>query len=575
MATDVKVTLKQEGAQSFSQAFKESTASVKALDSALKLNAAEMQNTDDAMGTMQKKAELLSKEIEAQEKVVKLAREELARLKEEHGEGSTQVSNYTKKVNDAATKLEKLKTELNSNEKAMEDLNQKTKITSESIVKLGDSISSFGAKIKWVSAGATVALGAMFNGASDLNENLNKTEVVFNDLSDDIEAWSKTTLTSFGIAQSTGLEMISMFGDMATSMGLTTEQAAEMGKELVGRAGDLASFKNVSLETAQTGLSAIFTGQAQSLKKFGIVMTEANLEAYALAEGFTKTYKEMDQAEQVMLRYQYVMEMTKNAAGDFSNTSDGAANSVRVMQESLKEATASLGQELLPLVVPLIQDLTEIIRGVNDLDEGTKKLIVEGVALVAVASPVLTIGGKIISGIGWIAGKGLPAMSAALGATEAAGTTALGSLATSLGITTAAATSLLGVLGALVVAAGAAVAVMVELNKEQREAEQIARKSELTAGKQQISAADAQYYRPEDMISVWNGSEFEYWANTNSISAQGYNAQNARANGWQMDEYGNVIESNTYNIDMNVANVSDLQNLVDIADTAKMTGRMN
>ena len=566
MATDVKVTLKQEGAQSFSQAFKESTASVKALDSALKLNAAEMQNSDDAMGLMKQKAELLTKEIEEQEKVVKLAREELARLKEEHGEGSTEVSNYTKKVNDAATKLEKLKTELNSNEKAMDGLNQKTKITSESIVKLGDSISSFGAKIKWVSAGATVALGAMFNGASDLNENLNKTQVVFDELSDDIEAFSRTTLKSFGIAQSTGLEMISTFGDMATSMGLTQEQAAEMGKELVGRAGDLASFKNVSLEVAQSGLEAIFTGQAQSLKKFGIVMTEANLDAYALAEGFTKQYKDMTQAEQVMLRYQYVMEMTKNAAGDFSNTSDGAANSVRVMQESLKEATASLGQELLPLVVPLIQDLTEIIRGVNELDDGTKKLIVEGVALVAVASPVLTIGGKIISGIGWIAGKGLPAVTTALGTAEAAGTTALGSLATSFGITTAAAASLLGVIAAVAAAAVAAIAVLQQLNKEQSEYEQIQRKSSLTAGKQQISEADRQYYRPEDLISIWNGSEFEHWANVNSISAEGYNAKTNAA----MD----TEVTNTYNFDVNVANVDDLQDLLDMANQAQQMERM-
>jgi hypothetical protein len=112
---------------------------------------------------------------------------------------------------------------------------------------------------------------------------MNKTEVVFGDLSDEITAWSKTTLDSFGIAQSSALEMASYFGDMATSMGLTNEQAAEMGKQLVGRAGDMASFKNVSLDVAQTGLGAIFTGQAASLRRFGIVMTEANLEAYALA----------------------------------------------------------------------------------------------------------------------------------------------------------------------------------------------------------------------------------------------------------------------------------------------------
>lgn len=580
MPTDVSVRVKQEGAQSFSDAFKQATSSVRALDSALKLNAAEMQNSDNRMDSMKQKSALLSKEIEAQKNVVKLAQEEHQRLVEQYGQGSTQVNNYEKKVNDANTKLEKLKTELNDNEKAMQSFGNETRLSGDQISAFGQKVSDLGNKLKWLSVGATAALTAMFNSASDLDENLNKTSVVFGDLGDEIESWSQTTLDSYGIAQSSALEMISLFGDMATSMGIATDEAAKMGQELVGRAGDMASFKNVSLETAQSGLSAIFTGNAASLRRFGIVMTEANLQAYALSEGITKQYKDMTQAEQVMLRYQYVMEMTKNSAGDFANTSDGAANSVRVAQESLKEAAATLGQELIPVVVPLIQDVTELIKGVNALDEGTKNLIVRGLAITAVASPILSIAGTLIKGVGWLAGlgggaTGVPAVTAALTTMQTGGTAALGALSSALGITTAAATTLLGVLGALVVAAGAAVAVLVELNKEQREAEQIARKSELTAGKQQISAADAQYYRPEDMISVWNGSEFEYWANTGSISAQGYNAQNARANGWQMDEYGNVIESNTYNIDMNVANVSDLQNLVDIADTAKMTGRMN
>lgn len=571
---DASVRLNVEGAKSFKQAFDEATSSVRALDSAVKLNAKSMLTNGESADSLRKKTDLLTKEIEQQQNVVKLATEEQQRLAEKFGENSKQANDYQKKVNDASIKLETLKKELKDNEKAIEDFGNKGKISGEQISSFGDKVSKLGSKLKFVSAGAVTALTGMFKSASDLNENLNKTEVVFDNLSSDIQAWSTTTLRSYGIAQSSALEMISLFGDMATAMGLSTEQAAEMGKELVGRAGDMASFKNVSLDVAQSGLSAIFTGQAESLRKFGIVMTQANLEAYALTQGITKQYSEMSQAEQVMLRYQYVMDATKNSAGDFANTSDGAANSVRVAKESLKEAAATLGQELIPVVVPLIEDVTALVHGVNDLDDSTKELIVRGVAITAVASPILKIGGTLIKGVGWLGSTGIPAISSGLGTAQTVGTTALEGLAGAFGVTTASATALLGVIGAVVVAAGAAIAVLAKLNDEQKQADAIARKSQLTAGKQQISAEDRQYYNPEDIISIWNGSEFEHWANTNSISDVGYAEKNARANGWETDGYGNVTVNN-YNVDANIDHVDDLQNLLDIADTSALFGRMN
>ena len=562
MASDVIAKLKVEGENSFSNSFKNATTSVKALDSAVKLSSAAFENNEDKMGALQNKSEALRKEIEAQERVVKLAAQAVDALSKEEGEGSTETQKYQKTLNDANTKLEKMKTELNQNEKAIKDFSTGTQEAGEKISAFGDKVSALGSKLKWVSAGATALMTGMFNAASNLNENLNKTQVVFDDLSGSIEEWSKTTLQSYGIAQSSSLEMISLFGDMATSMGLTTEQAAEMGKELVGRAGDLASFKNVSLDIAQTGLAAIFTGETESLKKFGIVMTEANLNAYALAEGFSKQYKEMDQAEKVLLRYQYVMDMTKNSAGDFANTSDGAANSVRVAQESLKEAAATLGQEVIPLVLPLIQDVTTLIQGINAMDEGTKKLIVDGLAIAAVASPILTIGSKLISGIGWMAKIGLPALTSAFGATETAGTAAMTGVAGSAaGLTTA--------LGALAAAIGLVVAewkILDALEDSKNRSLQEQRNASLTAGKHTISAADAGYYNASDLVAIGYGDNTQYYVR----------------NGAQMTGTGKSewldrqreADSVTYNMDINVAQISDLQDLLNIADSAQLLERM-
>ena len=559
MASDVIAKLKVEGENSFSNSFKNATTSVKALDSAVKLSSAAFENSEDKMDALQNKSEALRKEIEAQERVVKLATQAVNALNEQEGEGSTETQKYQKTLNDASTKLEKMKTALTENEKEMEKLGQETAITGEKISAFGDKVTKLGTKLKWVSAGATAALTGMFTAASDLNENLNKTEVIFDDLSGTIEDWSKTTLQSYGIAQSSSLEMIALFGDMATSMGLTTEQAAKMGMELVGRAGDLASFKNISLETAQTGLSAIFTGQAQSLKKFGIVMTEANLQAYALANGFTKQYKEMTQAEQVMLRYQYVMEMTKNAAGDFANTSDGAANSLRVAQESLKEAAATLGQEVIPLVLPLIQDVTELVQGINAMDEGTKRLIVDGLAIAAVASPILTIGGKIISGIEWIAKKGLPAMTSAFMESGTAATTAATSMTVGLG-------AVLPVLAGLLAGIMACVYAYEKLTEAENKA-LVKRNQQLRGNSTAISAEDAGFYRASDLVAIGYGDSTQYYLRNGAQMTSTGKAE------W-LDRQRELDSVTNYNFDVNVQSIDDLQDLLNMANSAQRLERM-
>lgn len=569
MATDVKAVLKAEGEESFSRVFRNATSSVHALDTAVKANAASFENTGDKMGSLQEKSSLLRKEISAQENVVKLANEELKRLVKEYGEGSTTVNDYQAKVNSATAKLERMKTSLNENEKAMESLGKETTSTGEKLQSVGDKISSIGSNLKWLSAGAATGLTGMFKAASDLNENLNKTEVVFGDLSNDVIEWSKTTLNSFGVAQSSALEMSSYFGDMATSMGLTTEQAALMGQELVGRAGDMASFKNVSLDVARTGLAAIFTGETESLKKFGIVMTETNLEAYALAQGFEKQYKDMDQAEKVMLRYSYVMDQTKNASGDFANTSDGAANSVRVAQESLKEAAATLGQEVIPLVLPLIQNVTDLVQGVNSLDEGTKNMIVTGLAVVTVASPILTIGGKMISGIGWMIGTGLPKLAGLFGITGQAAVTAGTTGAVAIGSLTVPIAGVIAGIGLLAGAIIGVIALFDQLENKKNRALNQQRMDNINANYKKIDANTRQYYNAADVTSVWNGSGWDdYVRNGASMTTTGRREYYAD----QMEK--DSVTNNNYNFDVNVSQISDLQDLLNMADSAQMLERM-
>ncbi len=251
-----------------------------------------------------------------------------------------------------------------------------------------------------ITAPLAIIGGASFKMASDFEESLNKVRVAFGESAGSVEEFAKTTITSIGLAEGSALEMASLFGDMATSMGLTRPAAAEMSKSLVTLAGDLASFKNIGIEEAQTALAGVFTGETESLKRLGIVMTEANVQAFALTQGITKKLQAMTQAEKVSLRYAYVMSVTKNAQGDFARTADGAANQMRTFQESVKQLGAQFGQVLLPVITPIIVKVNELISKFQGLDSGTKKIIVTIAAIAAAIGPIVLIFGKLQLAVG-------------------------------------------------------------------------------------------------------------------------------------------------------------------------------
>lgn len=290
-------------------------------------------------------------------------------------------------------------------QKAADNFEAKMKNMSSKLQDTGGSISSFGAK--WslgISTPLTIAGKSMVTAASDYEENLNKIDVAFGKSSDTVTAWAENATKQFGLSKNQALESTALFGDMATSMGLAQSDAADMSMSLAGLAGDLASFKNIGIDQAMTALSSVFTGETESLKQLGIVMTQTNLDAFALANGFGKTTSEMSQAEQVQLRYAYVMAMTTNAQGDYARTADGTANSMRTFQGAVDNLNIALGEHLLPLLTPLIQGATNLINKFAEADPKLQQLILTIGMIAIVVGPALVATGSLISSIGTIIG---------------------------------------------------------------------------------------------------------------------------------------------------------------------------
>ena len=146
---------------------------------------------------------------------------------------------------------------------------------------------------------------------------------------------------------------------MAAGMGLANDSASDMAVALTGLSADMASFHNVG--HASTALKSIFTGETETLKQFGIVMTDANLQAYALSKGITKSTVDMSQAEKVQLRYNYVMSQTALAQGDFAKTSDSWANQTRILSEQWKEFGATIGTVLMNVLLPAVKAINSLL----------------------------------------------------------------------------------------------------------------------------------------------------------------------------------------------------------------------
>jgi hypothetical protein len=293
-------------------------------------------------------------------------------------------------MNDAEIRLA-VKLDSTESEKKIDTLGDKAK-------KLGDSFTNAGKKLTVGLTLPITGLGVMaVKSASDLEETMNKIDVAFGDSAEEVKEWSKTSIKSFGMAQQTALDMTALFGDMATGMGMPQKEASKLGRNLTGLAGDLASFKNVSQDVAKTALQGIFTGETESLKQMGIVMTQTNLEQFALKNGMKSNMQTMTEAEKIQLRYAYVTNASKNAIGDFARTSDSTANQVRTAGETYKEMSATFGELLLPIVNQVLGKITELFTWFTSLDDGTKKFILTVLGVVAVAGPLLLIFGKVLA----------------------------------------------------------------------------------------------------------------------------------------------------------------------------------
>ena len=200
---------------------------------------------------------------------------------------------------------------------------------------------------------------------SDLAEVQNVVDVVYGNMSADVNSFAQSAIKSYGMSETVAKNYMGTLGAMSKAFGFTTQEAYGQAEALTALAGDMASFYNKSTDETFTALKAVYSGETEVLKQYGVVMNETALNEFALSQGISKTVKEMSEQEKVSLRLAFVQDRLSAASGDFQRTSGGWANQVRVLTLQFDSFKASIGQGLINVLTPIVQWLNMIMEAAN------------------------------------------------------------------------------------------------------------------------------------------------------------------------------------------------------------------
>lgn len=260
----------------------------------------------------------------------------------------------------------------------IDDIGDKAKSTGNEIESsLGSAFSNLASKIGGIMATA-FAFDEIFEFGkkavelgSDLAEVQNVVDVTFGGASGVIDDFAKNAIKQFGLSELSAKQFSSTMGAMLKSMGgFNDAEIVEISTALAGLAGDMASFYNLDAQEAFDKLRSGISGETEPLKQLGINLSVANLEAFALAQGISKSYDKMTEQEKALLRYNYLLNATADAQGDFARTQDSWANQTRILTEEFNSLKGTLGQGLInvlnPLVTSINSSLMPTLQGLAD-----------------------------------------------------------------------------------------------------------------------------------------------------------------------------------------------------------------
>lgn len=380
---------------------KQTNNQLKMLNAEYKAIKAESRSVADTTQKLAQRKDFLNEKL----KIINGSLEEYKRRLEsaKEKENAKSVEKYTVEIQKAEQELRIIQSDLNDVNKKLDEQKKFLGKTAEDWDKIGKKIGPIGKTLsKKVTAPIVAASAAAFKLAGDYEQAMGKMNDVFGENNKAVEDWLDTSMESFGLSRLSASEMLADFGALFDNYGFKIEETTKMSQNLVERVRDLGARFNATSEETATALNAIFTGQTEPLRKFGVMLNQASLQEYALAQGIKKKVSEMSEAEKVQLRYNYVMQETTKSLGYYKKEQDTASAQLETFKEVLKEVGVTFGEQILPMFTPILQAINNGLMAIAGLDEGTKQFILRLALFAAAIGPVLVGLSRVIKMTKWV-----------------------------------------------------------------------------------------------------------------------------------------------------------------------------
>jgi hypothetical protein len=287
-------------------------------------------------------------------------------------------------------------------------------------------------------AGVVAALTESVKAASNFNEMVTKTDAIFGQSAQSVQDWSKTTTTAFGISQREALATVSSFGALFAPIGIVGEQAAKQSEKLTELGGDLAAFYDTDVASALDAVRSGLVGESEPLRRYGVQLSEARVQAEAMAASGKKHASELTNQEKALARIKIIFDDTAIAQGNFGDTSDDLAGQTKILSAEIDNLKVAVGEGLVPALTGIVGAFNDVYNAavrVNDwfqkhhlgfLTKGAKD-INSGDSLANQLKDATAAGA---AGVPGMAGPVKPAAAAAAGAAQVAASTKKAAAAT-------------------------------------------------------------------------------------------------------------------------------------------------
>lgn len=292
----------------------------------------------------------------------------------------------------------------------MADLTAKIGVdTSELSKGLDDAtrkISNFGKNLSSLGKGLTVGLTlpimavgtAAFKMAADLEDAFGASEQVFKGASDSVKEWAESLPSYYGVAAKEAIEYSNMMGSMLKNIGgLTEEEAGKQSAKLIELAADLAAMYGGTTADAVRALTGALKGNNTMLDNYGMAANDAIVKAKAFEMGLISQGQEMSLATKQAATLAVVYDQVGDAQGQAEREAKGSSGAMRSLTTSVRNLATELGDNLLPVITPIINKITEFTEWFRELSPTVKRVTVVIAGLAAALGPVLVVVGQLIS----------------------------------------------------------------------------------------------------------------------------------------------------------------------------------